>query len=241
MKKSKKLNINTDNEETWLTPPELITSLGVFDLDPCSPLNRPWDTALNHYTIDDNGLLMPWFGRVWCNPPYGKYMGQFLHKMALHNDGIALIFARTDTNAFQEYIFPHAESLFFIDGRITFYDRNGIRAKHNSGAPSVLVSYGEENAEAIEVSGLKGFHLPVKERIFITGISLDENKTWRVIVGEAMEELKKEASLSDIYETVLRLAPGRISKNKHYKAKIRQTLQNHYERIAPGIYKINLN
>lgn len=28
-----------------LTPPELIKSLGEFGLDPCSPINRPWDTA----------------------------------------------------------------------------------------------------------------------------------------------------------------------------------------------------
>jgi hypothetical protein len=38
-------------KDEWLTPPEIIKSLGEFDLDPCSPINRPWDTAKNHYTI----------------------------------------------------------------------------------------------------------------------------------------------------------------------------------------------
>lgn len=56
-------------KDEWLTPPEIIRSLGEFDLDPCSPINRPWDTALNHYTIIDNGLKQQWYGRVWCNPP----------------------------------------------------------------------------------------------------------------------------------------------------------------------------
>ena len=46
-------NMKTDE---WLTPPEIIKALGPFDLDPCSPINRPWDTARKHYTIENNGL-----------------------------------------------------------------------------------------------------------------------------------------------------------------------------------------
>lgn len=38
------------NDE-WLTPPKIIDKLGEFDLDPCSPIFRPWDTANKHYTI----------------------------------------------------------------------------------------------------------------------------------------------------------------------------------------------
>ena len=56
-------------KDEWLTPPELVSALGKFDLDPCSPINRPWDTAKKHYTILDDGLTQPWDGKVWCNPP----------------------------------------------------------------------------------------------------------------------------------------------------------------------------
>jgi hypothetical protein len=58
-------------KDEWLTPPGLIRGLGEFDLDPCSPIKRPWNTAKHHYSIDDNGLQKKWFGRVWLNPPYG--------------------------------------------------------------------------------------------------------------------------------------------------------------------------
>lgn len=58
-------------KDEWLTPPEIIKALGQFDLDPCAPVVRPWDTAERHYSIKDNGLMLPWSGRVWCNPPYG--------------------------------------------------------------------------------------------------------------------------------------------------------------------------
>ncbi|MFH6944604.1 DNA N-6-adenine-methyltransferase [Flavobacterium sp. FlaQc-50] len=239
--KTQKFNVNTENNETWLTPPELIKSLGEFDLDPCSPINRPWNTAKNHLTIEDESLLHPWEGRVWLNPPYGKYMEKFLHKMALHQNGISLIFARTETQAFQNYIFPFAESIFFIEGRLTFYNVEGKKAGSNAGAPSVLIGHDEFNSQMIEQSGLKGHHVYLKQRIFIAGISLDNNKVWRVIVGEALEELEKEASLSEIYETVVRLAPNRIKSNKHYKAKIRQVLQTHYTKISKATYNLNPN
>lgn len=227
------------NNQTWLTPPEIIKSLGTFDLDPCASLNRPWDTALNHYTKNDDGLLMNWFGRVWCNPPYGKYMGMFMEKMALHNDGIGLVFARTETKSFQNYIFPFAESILFIKGRIFFYDANGNRADSNSGAPSVLVSYGEENADAIEDSGIQGYHQYLKSNIFVIGISNLDHETWQIIVGDALKKLNKKARLNEIYDQVSELAPKRVKRNSHYKAKVRQVLQTYFEKVEKGVYIIN--
>lgn len=62
---------HTSTDE-WLTPPAIIDALGPFDLDPASPIERPWPTAARHYTIEDDGLAQPWAGMVWCNPPYGR-------------------------------------------------------------------------------------------------------------------------------------------------------------------------
>ncbi len=49
-------------KEEWLTPPSLIHKLGKFDLDPCAPINRPWDTATSYFTINDDGLQQNWGG-----------------------------------------------------------------------------------------------------------------------------------------------------------------------------------
>lgn len=149
-------NMRTDE---WLTPREILQSLGTFDLDPCSPVNRPWPTALHHFTKEDNGLLKDWFGRVWLNSPYGQQLESWMQKMSLHANGMALIFARTDTNAFHKYIFPYADSLFFFQQRLTFCTVAGIKARFDGGAPSVLISYGEQNVEAAEKSGFKGKHV----------------------------------------------------------------------------------
>jgi len=74
--------------EVWLTPPYILDALGEFDLDPCSPLGRPWDTAKNHYTVEDDGLVQPWYGRIWLNPPYGRSMTPWLEKMANYDGGV---------------------------------------------------------------------------------------------------------------------------------------------------------
>lgn len=143
-------------KDEWLTPPEIIKSLGPFDLDPCSPVDRPWPTANKHYTIEDNGLLMPWEGRVWCNPPYGKHTKDWLNKCALHGNAIAMIFARTETNMFFSYVWGVADAILFIRGRIKFYHVDGSISSESPGAPSVLIAYGENNTKALSNSGIKG-------------------------------------------------------------------------------------
>lgn len=140
-------------KDEWLTPPEILQPLGKFDLDPCAPIEsmRPWSMADNHYTLEDgNGLEKEWFGRVWCNPPYGRETGIWLNKLAAHGNGIALIFARTETKMFVSEVWEKAHSLLFIHNRLFFHHVDGTRAKSNSGAPSVLIAYGEDNSRILK-------------------------------------------------------------------------------------------
>lgn len=143
------------NDE-WLTPPEIIKALGPFDLDPCAPINRPWDTAGIHYTVKDNGIWKEWTGRVWLNPPYGQHTALWLEKMVSHGDGIVLTFARTETKMFFKYVWPYASAVLFIEGRLYFHYVDGSKAKANSGGPSVLISYGIDNAKRLSGSGIGG-------------------------------------------------------------------------------------
>lgn len=141
-------------KDEWLTPPGIIHDLGPFDLDPCAPIFRPWPMASRHYTIHDDGLLMPWEGMVWLNPPYGKYTGFWMEKLAMHGAGIALIFARTETEIFTQWVWPHASAVLFIQGRLTFFHSSGKKARGNSGAPSVLVGYGAEAFKRLKKSNI---------------------------------------------------------------------------------------
>ena len=162
---------NLGNEATvsatdvWLTPPSLLAKLGHFDLDPCSPLNRPWDTATTHYTIEDDGLTQPWHApawriRVWMNPPYGRGMDQWMKKLKNHaagghGTGIALIFARTETKTFFEHVWDDADAILFIKGRIRFCTPDGTPAG-TAGSPSVLIAYGKEEIETLRNCGIEG-------------------------------------------------------------------------------------
>jgi len=151
-----KLALRTDGHDEWLTPPEMIKSLGVFDLDPCSPVNRPWDTANNHFTIKDNGLSKKWSGRVWLNPPYGTETIGWLARMAEHGNGVVLIFARTETKMFFKYVWDKADAILFLRGRIRFFYVNGKVSDFSGGAPSCLVAYGQKNVTALNESGING-------------------------------------------------------------------------------------
>lgn len=132
--------------DSWITPKWLVDRLGHFDLDPCACDPMPWKTADKMITEKEDGLLDLWSGFVWCNPPYGRSLGTWLNRMALHNNGIALVFARTDTRAFFENVWPFANSVLFIKGRLTFCTPEGHLAPngHNSGGPSMLIGYGTE-------------------------------------------------------------------------------------------------
>jgi hypothetical protein len=145
--------------DEWLTPPRILSALGPFDLDPCAPISRPWDMAAEHYTIEEDGLSQRWRGRVWMNPPYGPELVKWLARLAAHGNGIALIFARTETDAFHRYVWQRADALLFLRGRINFYDVAGNRAGMNAGGPSVLIAYGEANALALRDCGLPGAYV----------------------------------------------------------------------------------
>ncbi len=151
---------NMKNDE-WLTPPHILNALGDFDLDPCAPIIRPWNTANNHFTIETDGLKQNWFGRVWCNPPYGLEAAKWLEKLAEHGNGIALIFARTETKMFFDHVWNKADALLFIEGRLYFHKVNGERAKANSGAPSVLIAYGSQNVETLKTCNIAGRFVPL--------------------------------------------------------------------------------
>ncbi len=140
----------------WATPRHITEALGTFDLDPCAMPGLPWKHATNSYTIEDDGLGKEWVGRVWLNPPYGPDANYWLEKLAAHGNGIALIFARTETTMFFNHCWTKASGMLFLKGRLYFHYPDGTKASSNSGGPSVLLAYGKNNVKALRESGLEG-------------------------------------------------------------------------------------
>ena len=63
-----------DSVDDRRTPPDLLSEcariayVSHFDLDVAASADNA--KAERFFTIDDDGLTQPWFGFVWCNPPY---------------------------------------------------------------------------------------------------------------------------------------------------------------------------
>lgn len=156
------------SSDEWYTPQWIIEKLGPFDLDPCSPVNRPFDTATVHVTKEQDGLTMDWGQsedvRVWLNPPYSRpLVEQFVKKMSEHNNGIALLVNRQDNVMWQEVIFPTATSMIFMRHRIHF-----LRPDGKAGQPffgSCLVAWGGYNDAVLKSCGIEGKYVVLNEYV----------------------------------------------------------------------------
>lgn len=123
---------NSSTHHGWETPPELVAALesvlGRFDLDPCAAtgdLSRARVKARLRLTMQDDGLGVPWRGRVFVNPPYGRQLGTWVAKCAGEAVAGALVVglvpARTDTRWWHAHI-AGAADVFMLRGRLRFGD-----------------------------------------------------------------------------------------------------------------------
>lgn len=159
--------MNTRFEKTanpsdeWYTPKEVLDALGKFDLDPCAPVNPLWRTADVMYDKNMDGLSRKWEGRVWLNPPYSRLLIElFVRRLAEHGNGIALLFNRCDSKMFQNVIFEKATAMKFLRQRIRFYRPDGSRGD-SPGCGSILIAFGERNAEVLKKCVLEGKYVQI--------------------------------------------------------------------------------
>lgn len=232
----------------WLTPRFIIDALGPFDLDPAAaPAPRPFPTAKMHYEhADGDGLLRPWFGRVWLNPPYGRAMNRWMRRLAEHGQGTGLIFARTDTAAFRSAVWDKATAALFLHGRLTFLRADGTPALNDGGAPSVLVAYGPEDTERLHDSGIEGQFVAIAPTayLFVTQRLIEDERnvlsaerSWRQVIEEIMRREGRPMSLTELTNMV-RNHP-KAARNRHLGAKVRQTMQDaRFRRTAPSQYEL---
>lgn len=140
----------------WYTPEWIFTKLNVkFDVDVCTKKGGiNYIPANKYFCKEDDGLLQEWVGSVWCNPPYGKETSIWLEKFCQHKNGIALVFARTDTKWFHNTV-EKADAVLFLKGRVQFVDGDNKTNKTGSTSGSRLIAFGKNNVEALK--NLEGF------------------------------------------------------------------------------------
>lgn len=129
--------------DMWATPQDFFDALDAefhFTLDACAVKENAKCEA--YYTPEQDGLDQPWTGRVWCNPPYGRNVGQWVkkaHDTASGGFVVMLLPARTDTRWFHDYIYGKTE-VRFIKGRLKFGS-----CQNAAPFPSMVVIFGGEH------------------------------------------------------------------------------------------------
>lgn len=118
------------------TPIELYQKLNKifnFQLDPATTEDNPLGTGI-YFTKEHDGLSYPWNRNVFCNPPFGSGIKQWINKMDKEADDynqqyvyVMLLPARTDTKWFQDSIMERSRNncgVYFLKGRLKFVNPN---------------------------------------------------------------------------------------------------------------------
>lgn len=179
----------------WETPKELFNEINKefgFTLDFCATdknkkVNRFYsekDDALKQFPINEI---------IWCNPPYGNKIKDFVKKcyeLSNNNIIVMLIPARTDTTYFHKYVYNNAE-IRFIKGRIKFIGNQ--KGSGSAPFPSMLCIFSKkkQSQQAVKESLLKMKEMldNIKDFLFAEGNPKYEDWVKGIINKIAKEDL----------------------------------------------------
>jgi phage N-6-adenine-methyltransferase len=126
--------------DEWSTPKRLFMELDrefQFTLDVCATADNT--KCKEWFSKFTDGLIQPWRGTCWMNPPYGKEISKWMRKaLTTANLGqatvVCLVPSRTDTAWWHDYAMMG--EIRFLRGRVRFGG-----CKSNAPFPSAIVVF----------------------------------------------------------------------------------------------------
>ena len=135
--------------DDWYTPKWIFETMGLeFDLDVAAPPGGiSWIPAKRHFTMAEDGLLQPWSGRVWMNPPFSK-MTPWADRFREHRNGVAIL--PLTKNNWSQRMWESDAVMVMLPSNMTF-----MRGGKPMGIQFcvMLCAFGDENVEAIRKVG----------------------------------------------------------------------------------------
>ena len=145
----------------WETPQDFFNTLNKefhFTLDVCATSDNK--KCKHFYSIEDDGLSQPWYGKCFMNPPYNRNIDLWLKKAyEFAQYGITIVCLiqgrSSDTRWWHSYVMKASE-IRFIKGRLQF-KLNG-KLGQGSNISSVVVIFrpfckGPPKTSSIDIQG----------------------------------------------------------------------------------------
>lgn len=134
----------------YYTPKWIFDALQLtFDIDVASPPNGPPFTPCRKYfTQLDDGLIQPWTGSVFLNPPFSN-VTPFVDKWLKHNNGIALL--PMSKSKWFERVWNSPAAIVALPRDLLFIDPKGGNGSIFIGC--ILAALGDLNTKALHNVG----------------------------------------------------------------------------------------
>ena len=133
-------NLSKDN--IWETPPHIFKfGCELFNFTPEIDVCATAQDKKCELFIGEDSLNKEWKRDFWMNPPYQNVKDwirkAYFSHIKYNVSGLALLFAKTETHAWHNFIFHKAE-VHFIEGRLHFF-KDGKESINPAPYPSALV------------------------------------------------------------------------------------------------------
>jgi hypothetical protein len=129
------------------------------DTDPCyDPQGARLAQTLYDIRQGQDGLVLPWYGKVWLNPPYSApapwLKRAALHYLRGHGEVLAIVNVQSATRYWHQWVWPVATAICFLDHRVDFL-YEGVPEKGNRDQQAILY-YGDDLAGFYRACGSAG-------------------------------------------------------------------------------------
>ena len=143
----------SSESDGWYTPTWMVDAarlvLGKIDTDPATcAAAQAIVRAATWYTATENGLVQPWHGAVWCNPPYSDPLPWAERLARLYQageiDAGMMLVNCSCSPKWAQHLWKHADAVCLLSKRINFWHPTKTNANGSYDRDSAVFYFGKK-------------------------------------------------------------------------------------------------